>query len=260
MVPERPAAAVSWVLFVAGLGGTLAVAGVVAFNFGYLGLYGAFLPLLCAGVLLSVDIGEDFFLSLLFWATASTLLYAVGLFALSLTVISFAVVAPLALVLRQWGFAAVPAAVVNDPCPGLRVVEFTTICLVALSARYLLYRSGGGQLPLRIGEFETLSRFLLSEIGGWVVFALGYGVRHRRRYGVLYTAGLDFASSLPALLAAGLFLISPHVAIMTLGLNTFGVAGLYLGALPVGAAHLLLWTLTVRRAEIIEQNVTLQRM
>src|SRR5262249_27225319 len=111
-----------------------------------------------------------------------------------------------------------------------------------------------------IGEFETLSRFLFGEIGGWVVFALGYGLQHKRRYGTLYTTGIDFASSLPALLAAGLFLISPYVVIMTLGLNSFGGTGLELGELPVGAAHLLMWTLAIRRSEIIKQNVTLQRV
>jgi signal transduction histidine kinase len=260
MPEEQPVVATSWSLFVIGLAGVLAVTGIVAFNFGYLGLYAAFLPLLCVGIFLSVEIGEDFFISLLFLATASALLYAVGLFALSLIMISLAVVTPLALLLKRWGFAIVPSPIANDPFPSHRVVEFATILLVALSARYLLFRSGGGSFPLRIGEFETLSRFLFSEVGGWVVFALGYGVQHRRRYGVLYTPGLDFASSLPALLAAGLFLVSPHVVIMTLGLNTFGVTGLYLGALPVGAAHLLLWTLTVRRAAIIDQNVKLQLM
>ncbi len=260
MRERRPVVAASWILFVIGLAGVLAATGIVAFNFGYLGLYAAFLPLLCAGILLSVEIGEDFFLSLLFLATASALLYAVGLFALFLIMISLAVVTPFALLFKRWGFAVVPSTIADDPFPVYRVLEFATILLVALSARYMLFRSGGGSFPLRIGEFETLSRFLFSEVGGWVVFALGYGVQHRRRYGVLYTPGIDFASSLPALLAAGLFLVSPHVAIMTLGLNTFGVAGLYLGVLPVGAAHLLMWTLTMRQAEIINQNVRLQLM
>ena len=260
MVRERLVVAASWRFLVVGLGGGLATAGVVAFNFGYLGLYAAFLPLLCAGLLLSVEIGEDFFLSLLFLATANALLYAVGLFALSLTVISLVVVAPFALLFKRWGFAVIPSTIAEDPFPVYRIFEFAAILLVALSARYFLFRSGGGRLPLQIGEFETLSRFLFSEVGGWVVFALGYGMQHRRRYGVLYTPGFDFVSSLPALLAAGLFLVSPHVAIMTLGLNTFGIGGLYLGVLPVGAAHLLMWTLTMRREEIIKQNVRLQLM
>ena len=41
----------------------LALVGLVAFNLGYVGIYGAFLPLLCAGTLLYVEVGEDFFLS-----------------------------------------------------------------------------------------------------------------------------------------------------------------------------------------------------
>jgi signal transduction histidine kinase len=76
----------------------------------------------------------------------------------------------------------------------------------------------------------------------------------------LYPSGVDFAASFPAFLAAGLFLVSPHVAIMTLGHNTFGVAGLYVGALPVGAAHILMRTLTLRRVEIERQNQQLQGM
>jgi len=260
MVQERAAVVPSWTLLVVGTEAALAIAGTVAFNFGYLGLYAAFLPLLCIGALLSVEIGEDFFLSFVFLAVTSALLYAVGLFALSLVVLGLALAAPLALVLKRWGFAVVPATIADDPFPGARLSEFTLILLLALTTRYVLFRSGGGSFPVRIGEFETLSRFLFSEVGGWVAFAVGYGMQHRRRYGVLYTPGLEFGSSLPALLAAGLFLISPHVAIMTLGLNTFGVAGLYLGALPVGAAHLLLWTLTLRRGEITKQNMILQHM
>jgi signal transduction histidine kinase len=260
MAQERSALASPGSLLIVGIGVALATVGVASFNFGYLGLYVAFLPLLCAGVLLSVDIGEDFFLSLVFLATASTLLYAVGLFALSLVVVSLVLAAPLAVVLKRWGFAVVPTTIADDRFPGRRVSEFAAILLLALSARYVLFRAGGGSFPVRIGEFETLTRFLFSEVGGWVVFALGYGVQHRRRYGTLYTPGLEFGSSLPALLAAGLFLISPYVAIMTLGLNSFGVTGLYLGALPVGAAHLLLWTMTIRRGEITKQNVMLQHM
>jgi signal transduction histidine kinase len=260
MAQERSALASSWSMLVVGTGTALATAGLVAFNFGYLGLYAAFLPLLCVGALLSVEIGEDFFLSLVFLAAASTLLYAVGLFALSLVVVSLVLAAPLAVLLKRWGFAVVPPTIAEDPFPGRRVSELATILLLALTARYVLFRSGGGSFPVRIGEFETLTRFLFSEVGGWVTFALGYGVQHRRRYGVLYTPELEFGSSLPALLAAGLFLVSPYVAIMTLGLNTFGVTGLYLGALPVGAAHLLLWTLTMRRGEIIKQNAMLQHM
>ncbi len=250
----------SWRLLVVVTGTVLAASGLVAFNFGYVGLYGAFVPLLCAGLLLVVEVGEDLFLSLLFLAAASALLYAVGLFALFLIVLSCLVTVPLALLLRYWGVGVIPAAIRDDAAPVFRGVEFATIVLVALGARYVLFRSGGGQFPLQIGELATLSHFILSEVGGWVVFALGYGMQHRRQYGVLYTPGLDFGSSLVALLATGLFLVSPHVAIMTLGLNTFGTTGLYLGAVPVAAAHLLLWTLTVRRLEITKQNVILQQM
>ena len=193
-------------------------------------------------------------------AAAGTLLYAVGLFALPLVTVSLALTAPVVVLLRRWGVVAVPHTVASDPRPGWRVLELLVILLVALFARYLLYRSGGGTIPLRIGEFESLARFVMSEVGGWVVFALGYGMQHRVRYGVLYTPGLDFAASLPSLLATGLFLVSPHVAIMTLGLNTFGVAGLYVGTLPVGAAHILMRTLTLRRGEIERQNLRLQTM
>jgi signal transduction histidine kinase len=238
----------------------LALTGLVAFNLGYIGLYGAFIPMLGVGMLLYVEVGEDFFLSLLLLAAASSLLYAVGLFALPLVVGGLTVVTPIALWLRRWGVVALPRTVGDDPHPAWRVVELLTLLLVALFARYVVYRAGGGVIPLRIAEFESLTRFVLSEVSGWVVFALGYGVQHRARYGVLYSPSLDFAASLPSLLATGLFLVSPHVAIMTLGLNMFGVAGLYVGALPVGAAHILMRTLTLRRAEIERQNVRLQQM
>jgi signal transduction histidine kinase len=238
----------------------LAIVGVVAFNVGYIGLYGAFLPLLCIGVLLFVEVGEDFFLPLLFFAIASTLLYAVGLFALPLVASSLVIAAPVAVLLRRWHGISLPDTVRRDPRPRWRILELLGILLVALFARYTLYRSGGGEIPLQINEFESLTRFVISEVGGWVVFALGYGLQHQVRYGVLYTPGINFAASLPSLLATGLFLVSPHVAIMTLGLNTFGVAGLYVGTLPVGVAHVLMRTLTLRRAEIEQHNLRLQKM
>src|SRR5215470_14519577 len=238
----------------------LAVVGLLAFNLGYIGLYLAFLPLLGVSALLFVEVGEDFFLSLPLLAVTGTLLYAVGLFALPLIAVSVGLTAPLIIVLRRWGGVVVPSAVGHDPRPGWRALEFLTVLLGALVTRYVLYRSGGGKIPFRIGEFETLARFVVSEVGGWVVFALGYGLQHRARYGVLYSPQVDFATGLPALLATGLFLVSPHVAMMTLGLNTFGVAGLYIGALPVGAAHMLMRTLTLRRAEIERQNLRLQKM
>jgi signal transduction histidine kinase len=259
-ISERAPAARSLTI-VAGVSGLLlAVLGLVAFNLGYVGLYVAFLPLLSVGALLFVEVGEDFFLSLLLLAGASTLLYAVGLFALPLVVGSLVISAPLAVFFQRWRVGALPTTVVHDPRPGWRALELLSILLVALCARYVLYRAGGGQISLRISELESLTRFIIAEVGGWVVFALGYGMQHRARYGVLYSPSLDFATSFPTLLATGLFLVSPHVAIMTLGLNTFGIAGLYVGTLPVGAAHLLLRTLTLRRTEIERQNVRLQNM
>jgi len=260
VAPDLPPAAHPVAVAVGSAGLLLALVGLVAFNLGYVGLYGAFLPLLCVGMLLYVEVGEDFFLSLLLLGAAGTLLYAVGLFALPLVVVSLVLTAPVLAMLRRWGVVALPHTVASDPRPAWRVCELLAVLLLALFARYLLYRSGGGTIPLRIGEFESLARFVMSEVGGWAVFALGYGMQHRVRYGVLYTPGLDFAASLPSLLATGLFLISPHVAIMTLGLNTFGIAGMYVGTLPVGAAHLLMRTLTLRRDEIERQSVRVQTM
>lgn len=245
---------------VAGVGGVLTLAGVFAFNLGYIGLYGAFLPLLGLGALLFIEVGEDFFLSLVLLASAGTLVYAVGLFALPVLVLSVGLMVPLSLVLQGRGVNTIPSTVRDDSHPGWRTLELVSLLLLALFARYAVYRSGGGRIPLQIGEFGPLVLFVVSELSGWVVFALGYGWQHRLRYGVLYSPGLDFAASLPSLLATGVFLVSPHVAIMTLGLNTVGVAGLYLACLPVGAAHVFMRTLTRRRAEIARQNLQLQEM
>jgi signal transduction histidine kinase len=82
----------------------------------------------------------------------------------------------------------------------------------------------------------------------------------RARFGTLYAVETEFMTSLPSLLATGLFLVSPHVAIMTLGLNVFGITGLYVGCLPVGAAHILMRTLTFRRLTMERQNQRLQLM
>jgi signal transduction histidine kinase len=241
-------------------GSLLAVVGVVAFNLGYIGLYVAFLPLLWGGIALFVEVREDFFLSLLFFAATGTLVYAVGLFALPLVAVSLITTAPVLVLLQRWGRRTIPQVVSQDRQPAWRVVEFAGILLCALFARYVFYRSGGGKIPFRISEFESLARFIISEIGGWVVFALGYGLQHRARHGMLFSPQVDFAASLPSLLATGLFLVSPHVAIMTLGLNIFGVTGLYVGALPVCAAHMLMRTLTLRQAEIERQNRQLQKL
>ena len=238
----------------------LAALGLVAFNLGYLDVYGAFLPLLCIGMVLRVEVGLDWFLPLLLFAVTSTLLYTVGLFALPLIVGSTVASLPVALLLRRWGVEAVPQTVRDDTRPVRRVLELAGLLLTALFARYIVYRSSGGKIPIQIGEYEELTRFVLSEVSGWSVFALGYGGQHRQRYGSRYTSGLDFASSFPTMVITGLFLVTPYVAIMTLGVNTFGIAGLYLGALPVGAAHVLMRTLTLRRKEIERQNSRLQRM
>lgn len=261
MARSRPLAPVHPMTAVWGIGGLcLAGLGTVAFNLGYLPLYGAFIPLLSVGLLLYVEVGEDFFLSLLLLAAGGTLLYAVGLFALPVVVVSVGITIPLAVVLHQWGVIVLPRTLREASRPGWRLLELLALFQVALFVRYVLYRSGGGGIPLRIGELESLTRFLVGELGGWFVFAFGYGVQHRTRYGVLFSPHLEFAASLPALLAMGLFLVSPYVTIMTLGLNTFGVTGLYVGTLPVGAAHLLMRTLTTRRLAIEQQNLRLQQM
>ena len=246
---------------VSGLVGlSLAAIGLVAFNLGYLDLYLAFIPLLCIGVLLRVEVGKDWFLSLLLFAVTSSLLYTVGLFALPLLFAGIMLSLPVALGLRLWGVDAVPQTVRDDARPVRRVLELCALLQIALLTRYIVYRSSGGKIPIQIGEFEELARFMLSEASGWAIFALGYGVQHRVRYGSLYTAGLDFAGNFPTLLITGLLLITPYVAIMTLGVNTFGIAGLYLSAVPVGAAHVLMRTLTLRRKEIERQNRRLQVM
>ncbi len=242
------------------IGIVFALVGIFAFNLGYVGLYWAFLPLVGLGVVLYIEVGEDFFLSLLLLASTSTLVYVVGLFALPVVAGSLVLVVPVFAILQRMGLVIPPRTVRSDAHPGWRVLELLAILLIALFARYTLYRSWGGQIPLHISEFGSLARFVFSEMVGWVVFALGYGLQHRLRYGVLYTPGLDFAASLPSLLVTGLFLVTPQVAIMTLGLNTVGIAGLYLACLPVGAAHIFMRTLTVRRAEIERQNVQLQEM
>ena len=140
----------------------LAAVGLLAFNLGYVGLYAAFVPLLCVGTLLFVEVGEDFFLSLLLLAVTGTLLYAVGLFALPLVVGSVAMTAPLAVLLQRWGGKGLPNAVGRDPRPGWRMLEFLAVLLGALGARYVLYRSGGGRIPFRISEFESFARFIIS--------------------------------------------------------------------------------------------------
>jgi signal transduction histidine kinase len=243
-----------------GTGVALGVLGIPAFNLGAIGLYVAFLPLLCGGLLLFVEVGEGIFLPFLLLAVAGTLLYAVGLFALPLVLVSLGIIAALGTWPRHWRMGRLPETVGADARPVGRVFELIGILLIALFVRYLLYFSVGGDIPHRLREFESLTRFVVSEIGGWVVFALGYGVQHRQRYGVFFMPGLNLAASLPSLVATGLFLISPHVVILTLGLNLFGIAGLYVGTLPVGAAHVLMRSLTLRRTEIERHNQRLRTM
>lgn len=244
----------------AGIVGLLfGIVGVVAFNLGSLQIYAAFLPLLCFGLLLFVEIEEDFFLPLLFFAAASTLLYSVGLFALPLVICSLLITAPLVSFLRRWLHFPFPL-VSLDQHSWRRLTELVGLCCTALFARYLLYRSGGGKLPLWISEWEPLARFLVSEVVGWVVFSLGYGLHRQERVGTGDTASTHFSVNFFSLLATGLFLVSPHVGIMTLGLNNFGIAGLYVGTLPIGAAHALMRTLTLHRAEIGQQNLRLQKI
>lgn len=263
MAVFRPLTVVPPVVLITGLtGAALALLGLVAFNLGYSGLYLAFLPLLSLSIILCVEINEDFFLSLLLCAVASALLYAVGIFALPLVACGALLSLPLMLFLRKWGvLVRTPSAALESRFDsGWRVLDLCGLLLTALFARYLLYRAGGGTIPLHIGEFESLTRFLVSEVGGWFVFALGYRMQQQVYPGRVATTEMDFTGDLPSLLAIGLFLVSPHVAIMTLGLNLFGVAGLYVGSLPVGATHILMRTLTLRRQAIERQNLRLQSM
>ena len=183
----------------------LAAIGLVAFNLGYLDLYQAFVPLLCIGVLLRVEVGQDLFLSLLLFAVTSSLLYTVGLFALPLLLGAIVLSLPLAFVVKWWGVDAVPQTVREDVRPVRRILELCGLLQIALFSRYIVYRSSGGDIPIHIGEFEELARFILSEASGWAVFALGYGFQHRARYGTLYTSGLDFAGSFPTLMITDCF-------------------------------------------------------
>lgn len=247
-------------LLVSGCGLMLASVGLIAFNLGYVGRYAAFLPLLCLGMVLLVEVADDFFLPLLLLSSAIALTYAVGLFALPLAALGLALAAPLLRLLRAWGWFTVPQTIRPDPHPVWRTMELLSILLLALFVRYLFYQAGGGRIPLWIGEFEFLTRLVVGEVVGWVVFAGLYGLQHRLRYGVPFTHSTDFADSFFSLAATGLFLISPHAVIMSLGLNLFGTAGLYVGALPVGAAHILMRTLTLRRLEIERQNLRLKEM
>ncbi len=259
MVDSRVLAAIHPTMRAGGV--ILTLLGLVAFNFGYIFLYAASLPLLCFSTLLSIEVHADFFLALLLLAISSTLLYAVGLFALPLVAGGLILSLPLLLLLRHWKVFLLSDLSLRDGRFGWRTLELCCLLLIALFARYFLYRAGGGVVPLHIGEFESFSRFLISETGGWIVFAMGYGLQQRSvDERTTPTSDGEFAASLPSLLASGLFLVSPHVAIMTLGLNLFGITGLYVGLLPVGAAHILMRTLISRRSAIEQQNSRLQQM
>ncbi len=247
-------------LLMGGCGLLLASVGLVAFNLGYVGHYVAFLPLLCLGMVLLVEVADDFFLPLLLLSSAISLVYAVGLFALPLAVLSLVLMVPLLRLLRAWGWFVSPQTIRLDSYPSWRALELLAILLLALFVRYFFYRAGGGSVPLQIGELESLTRLIIGELVGWMVFATLYGLQHQLRYGVPFTRSTDFASSFFSLAATGLFLISPHAVIMSLGLNLFDVAGLYVGVLPVGAAHILMRTLTLRSFKIERQNLQLKDM
>ena len=128
----------------------LAASGFAAFNLGYLELYQAFVPLLCIGVLLRVEVGQDWFLSLLLFAVTSSLLYTVGLFALPLLLGSILLSLPPAFVVRWWGVDTVPQTVREDVYPVRRVLELCALLQIALFFRYIIYRSSGGRVPIHI--------------------------------------------------------------------------------------------------------------
>jgi signal transduction histidine kinase len=258
MADFRARAALHPLMFASGV--VLTLLGLVAFNLGYVLLYVAFLPLLCISTLLSVEAHDDFFLSLLLLTTTNTLLYAVGLFALPLVACGLVLSLPVVLLFHTGKILLLADLSRRGGRLEWRTWDFRSLLVLSLFTRYVLYRSGGGAIPLRIGEFESLSRFLMSEVGGWVVFAIGYGMQQRNADGMGSVSEGEFSASLPSLLAAGLFLVSPYVAIMTLGLNLFGMTGLYVGLLPVGAAHMLMRMLTSRRLAIEQQNSRLQQM
>ena len=166
--------------FVLRVGGPLLVLlGLVAFNLGYIFLYVASLPLLCVCTVLSLEVHEDFFLSLLLLATTSTLLYAIGLFALPVVACGLLLSLPLVVLFRHWQ-SLLPASLrlLHRERFGWGTVDLCGLLLLALFVRYLLYRAGGGVVPLRIGEFESFSRFLIGEVGGWSIFAFEIGRAH----------------------------------------------------------------------------------
>ena len=117
------------------LGLSLGMSGFAAFNLGYLELYQAFLPLLCAGLLLRVDVGLDWFLSVLLFAVSSSLLYTVGLFSLPLLMISIVVTVPLMYLLARLGMGLVPETVREDRHRARRICELCAMVQIALFAR-----------------------------------------------------------------------------------------------------------------------------
>jgi hypothetical protein len=140
-----------------------------------------------------------------------------------------------------------------------RTVELCSLFLITLLLAMFCIAPVEGRCP-RIGEFESLSRFLMSEVGGWVVFAVGYGVRLRSHRSLVHPSEGEFAASLPSLLAARIVLCLTVCGDPDFRLNLFGITGLYVGSLPVGAAYLLLRILTNRRLAIERQNLRLQQM
>ena len=244
----------------AGGGVALAALGLLAFNLGWIGSYAAFLPLVAAATCLLVEVADDFFMPLLLLSVTVALLYAAGLFALPLTVAGVALGLPALGALGRWGLAAAPRTIRLDARPGWRTLELLGMVVAALFARYLVYRTAGGTLPLSLGQIDAIGRLVMGETVGWAVFAALFGLQRRARQGVPFDPRTDFAASFLSLWATGLFLISPHAVIMTLGLNLFGAGGLYVGALPAVAAHILTRTLTGRRREIERQASVMEAM
>ena len=88
----------------------------------------------------------------------------------------------------------VSQTVQEDAYPVRRILELCALLQIALFCRYIIYRSSGGRIPIHIGEFEELARFILSEAGGWAVlpWAMDYsterGMGHCTRPGSILRA------------------------------------------------------------------------
>ena len=236
--------------------------GLVAFNLGYVWLYLAFLPLLCVSSCLSAEVHVDLFLALLLFAVASSLLYAVGIFALPVVAGGVVLSLPVLLIFQRWGIVALAETTEQHYQHHWgRKLDLCELLLIALFARYVLYRSVGGAIPLRIGELESLTRFLISEVGGWGVFALGYGMQFRARYGTLPPDEAEFVTSLPLFIGDGtVFGLSPCRHYDSWAQYFGGSRDCMGGFFLLEAAHILMRTLTLRRLAMEGQNQRLQLM